>query len=77
MKEIIPPRSQARRNISSFAVLAATKDGVLKIPAPMTMPTMMATASATDSVGFGAATFSAITSPPTFQFFANSVWHSP
>src|SRR5688572_19241268 len=30
----------------SLAVLAATSDGALKMPAPMTMPTMMKTASA-------------------------------
>ena len=51
MSEIAPPTAQAPRAAASLGALAATRDGVRKMPAPTTVPTMIATTSITRSVG--------------------------
>jgi hypothetical protein len=51
----MPPAIQNKSAMPSLAALAATMDGVLKIPTPTTMPTTMATALTTESVSLGLA----------------------
>ncbi len=57
MKDIHPPSNQANKASVALAVFAATKAGVSKIPAPITIPTINAPASIADSVGWGAVPF--------------------
>lgn len=61
---MMPPKSHADKKVNPSPVLEATKDGALKTKTPTTMPTMMATASVTESVGFGSATLLSTISPP-------------
>src|SRR5918993_2109494 len=55
MSEITPPATQSRRNEASLPTLAATNEGVRKMPAPTTMPTIIPTASFDARVGTGSA----------------------
>src|SRR5918992_5209549 len=50
-----PPATHANSAAVSVPALAATSDGVRKMPAPTTVPTMSAMASPARSVGRGAA----------------------
>ena len=51
----MPPATQTPMKAASLPTLAATIAGVLKMPIPTTMPTMIVTASKTDRVGCGSA----------------------
>jgi hypothetical protein len=51
-----------------LAVLAATSDGVLKMPAPMTIPTVIATTSYACSVASEATCPAAVRDPPVGGF---------
>ena len=53
MIEIRPPRAQASIIQSGLGEFIATRDGALKMPAPITMPTTIATASRGPRVGRG------------------------
>jgi hypothetical protein len=54
MKEITPPRSQRSITTDSLPEFAATRDGVLKMPAPITTPRIIAVASKDERVFEGA-----------------------
>src|SRR5689334_6919585 len=54
MIEKIPPAIQTATSHVSLSTAPATIDGVPKIPAPMMRPTIIATASKSESVCFGA-----------------------
>jgi hypothetical protein len=49
-----PPSSHTPRKAASLPTLAAMMGGVLKMPMPTTIPTMMATPSSTVSLAWGA-----------------------
>src|SRR5688572_16354748 len=66
-----PPSSQTAIAALASPVCAATSDGVLKIPAPTTMPTISATPSRTVRAGLGAASVvTRLTLPQTKRFDA-------
>ena len=54
-KDIAPPNNQVSSATSALPELAATRAGVSKMPAPMTMPTIRATASINPNAGLGVA----------------------
>ena len=53
MMDMIPPASQVSMNICSLAELYATIPGNLKMPEPITIPTIIIITSKSDSVCFG------------------------
>jgi hypothetical protein len=55
MSEIPPPYNQVSNAIWALSVFAATSAGVSKMPAPMTIPTMIAMASAKEIALLGVA----------------------
>ncbi len=55
MRETSPPRPHSSSTEASLDAFAATIEGVRKMPAPTTMPTMSAMASATRRLGRGSA----------------------
>src|SRR5690606_40927749 len=59
-----PPAAQSARNANSFGTLAAAIGGVLKMPMPTTVPTSMALACRTDSVGRACAAGARALVPP-------------
>ncbi len=56
MKDTAPPVNHNSSTATLLPALAATKAGLSKMPAPITIPTIKATASPNANEGFGAAT---------------------
>src|SRR5687768_16299840 len=74
MSEITPPATQSSKKEVSLLTLAATNEGVRKIPAPTTMPTIIPTASFEARVGTGSANLRDLTARLFTAIRISSVW---